>query len=194
MRTEIIEKTVYTLDEVKDAAIAANWDINIDHDWWDCVYDDAKTIFEMIGFNFAAEEQPFFFSGFSSQGAGACINKAYYQYKKGALKAIKAYVPADAGLHKIVKELQNLRKKTFYTITASIRHSGRYYHERSMAIDAECEKGIFDASDFDDVVADLCHWLYRQLEKEYDYLTSAEAIEETLRANEYGFNENGEIV
>jgi hypothetical protein len=35
-------------------------------------------------------------------------------------------------------------------------------------------------------------WIYRQLEREYDYLTSDEAIAESIIANEYEFTEEGE--
>jgi len=34
-------------------------------------------------------------------------------------------------------------------------------------------------------------WLYRQLEAEYDHLTSDEAIEEGIIVNEYTFTEGG---
>jgi hypothetical protein len=34
-------------------------------------------------------------------------------------------------------------------------------------------------------------WMYRQLEAEYEYLTSDEAITETIRSNEYEFTEDG---
>lgn len=187
-------KEVYSLDEVKEKALEKNWDINVDYEWWDCTYEDAQTIFELIGFTFHDEKQPFYFSGFSSQGDGACIDKASYRYQKGALKAVKDYAPQDTDLHFIAKALQDMQRKAFYTGTASIRHSGHYYHERSMAIDSECEKGMFDESDFSELVSDLCKWLYRNLEKEYDYLTSEEVILETLQANEYEFDASGNII
>jgi hypothetical protein len=38
---------------------------------------------------------------------------------------------------------------------------------------------------------DLAKWLYRQLEQEYDYLTSDEAVDEMLIANSYTFTEEG---
>jgi hypothetical protein len=38
---------------------------------------------------------------------------------------------------------------------------------------------------------DLARWLYRQLEAEYDHLTSDEAIEEEIIVNEYTFTEAG---
>lgn len=185
---------VYSLDEVLEKAIERQRDINVDHEWWDCTYEDAKTIFELIGFTFNDEKQPFYFSGFSSQGDGACINKASYSYNKGALRAIKDYAPQDTDLHQIVKALQELQRSAFYTGTASIYHSGHYYHEQSMSIDSECEKGMFDGSEFEEIIVDLCCWLYKQLEDQYDYLTSEEAILETLQANEYEFDVDGNII
>jgi hypothetical protein len=193
MKTISIEKTVFTLDEVKEQAIEKNWDINVDHDWWGFVYDDAATIFEMLGYSLDATH-PFFFSGFDSQGDGACINRASWSYKAGCVKAIRDYAPQDNELHRIARELQNIAAKSFYTGTASIRQSGHYYHEISMSFYTDCEKGYFDDDDFQDVTADLCRWLYKRLETEYNYLTSEEAIEETLRCNNYKFDEYGNII
>ena len=34
-------------------------------------------------------------------------------------------------------------------------------------------------------------WIYRQLEAEYDYQTNADAIAETMEANDYTFTEAG---
>jgi hypothetical protein len=193
METMTIDKTVFTLDEVKEQAIEKNWDINVDHDWWGFVYDDAATIFEMLGYSLS-EKQPFYFSGFDSQGDGACINRANWSYVTGCVKAVRAYAPCDDELHKIARELQNIAAKSFYTGTASIRQSGHYYHEISMSFYTDCEKGYFDEYNFQDVTADLCRWLYKRLESEYNYLTSEEAIEETLRCNNYEFDEYGNII
>ena len=49
--------------------------------------------------------------------------------------------------------------------------------------------------DADEIVTgalrDLARWLYRQLQAEYDHLTSDEAIEEGIVVNEYTFTEGG---
>ena len=42
-----------------------------------------------------------------------------------------------------------------------------------------------------EVLRDLARWLYRQLEREYDYLTSDEAVDEAIVANEYSFTVDG---
>jgi len=42
-----------------------------------------------------------------------------------------------------------------------------------------------------EALRDLARWLYRQLEREYDHLSSDEAVDETIAANEYTFTEVG---
>ena len=43
-----------------------------------------------------------------------------------------------------------------------------------------------------EAMRDLARWLYRQLRAEYEHLTSDEAIDETLAANESTFTASGE--
>jgi hypothetical protein len=42
-----------------------------------------------------------------------------------------------------------------------------------------------------EALRDLARWLYRQLEREYDYLSSDEAVDETIIANDYTFTDTG---
>ena len=142
-----------------------------------------------------------FFSGFSSQGDGACY-EGNYSYKKGALKAVKEYAPQDEKLHSIVKRLQDLQRKYFYRIQASTKHQGHYYHEYCMNIDAEYENpraygsNYLPATDHDElteILRNFAKWIYKQLETEDDYLNSDEAIDETIRGNDWEFYENGEF-
>ena len=42
-----------------------------------------------------------------------------------------------------------------------------------------------------EALRDLARWLYRQLQAEYDHLTSDEAIEDGIIVNEYTFTEGG---
>ena len=42
-----------------------------------------------------------------------------------------------------------------------------------------------------EALRDLARWLYRQLEREYEHLTSDEAIDESIAANDYTFTEAG---
>lgn len=66
-----------------------------------------------------------------------------------------------------------------------------------MAISVERDSALYQdmTADAEDAVSealrDLARWLYRRLEREYDYLSSDEAVDETIEANEYTFTEAG---
>ncbi len=85
------------------------------------------------------------------------------------------------------------------------RTSSHYYHENTVEAEVEIwdepdgweEPDTFTVDLADQVtqyVRDLCKDLYRKLEKEYDYLTSDEAVKETLIDNDYKFDEEGNLV
>ena len=67
-----------------------------------------------------------------------------------------------------------------------------------MAISVErdsptCQDMTEDAEDaVIEALRDLARWLYRQLERERDYLSSDEAVDETIAANEFTFTETGQ--
>ena len=93
--------------------------------------------------------------------------------------------------------LQQIQRKNFYALEARITHRGRYYHEHSMEISVERSSGNDQppTSDAEDIVAetlrDLSRWLYRQLEREYEYQTSDEVAGESIEVNGYTFAEVG---
>lgn len=198
MRQETTTRNLYTFEELsetaKQRAIEKEQQYQSENFGHEYVYEDAQQIFEILGFTFTDEKQPFYYSGFSSQGDGACIASARYSFKRESMLELKQYCN-DETLFAIAKELQALQRKTFYTLTASIKHSGHYYHERSMSIDSECEKGTFDYKEFDELVTRLCHWLYKQLESEYDYRTSYDTCKEELKdKTEIEYTETGKAV
>ncbi len=222
---------VYTYNELNDAAKAKarEWwrDGGLDYDWWDSTYEDAVTIAALFGLEIKTSIEKYhvmgrggkpgtdrqrvrthiMFTGFWSQGDGACF-EGRYEYKAGALKAVKSYAPLDKKLHEIVRELQAAQKAARNRIKLDIRHADNHYvHERtmSMELDAECD---FDSrgrelpqekwitNDQRKAVAEalirFANWIYRRLEEEHEYLTSDEAVAETITANEYEFTEDGE--
>ena len=66
-----------------------------------------------------------------------------------------------------------------------------------MAISVERDSPTYQdmTADAEEVVIealrDLARWLYRQLEREFDHLSSDEAVDETIVANDYTFTESG---
>jgi len=194
MRT--IETTLLKFEELNDdqkrQALDHHRDWNVDggYDWFDGVYDNATRIAELMGIDISN----IYFSGFWSQGDGACFEGNFY-YNKGMVKAVKEYAPKDKTLHRIAEEIQALFRRSFYTAGGSVRHVGHYYHERSMSVNVSCEKGDADWKCWEDVFADFALWIYKNLEREYEYLTSDEVIAESLIANEMEFelDEDGDI-
>jgi len=131
----MLTKTVnlYTFEELgedtKRKAIEKLYDINTECGWWDWDFDNFKTIAALIGIDI----DKIYFSGFFSQGDGACFEGSY-SYKKGGLKALIEYAPQDECLHGIARNLQATQRKAFYQLSANVSHRGHYYHERSTII------------------------------------------------------------
>ncbi len=136
-------------------------------------------------------------SGFWSQGDGASF-EGTYAHARGAARAIRAHAPRDDELHRIADALQTAQKRNFYSLHSTIRQQGRYYHEYTMSIEVERDSATWQppTDGAEDTVIeamrDLARWLYRQLRAEYEHLTSDEAIDETLTANESTFTAAGE--
>ncbi len=170
--------------------------INTEYDtWWDCV--EADFIEDMKKVGIAVDR--IYFSGFWSQGDGACF--------VGSLDNALTYLDHHhQGQYPMIRKLLE-----HGGIVSAFSYSGhRYYHSRSASISVEADllDTIIDCptdfhldvveawqreldiemADFEKDVTE--QWrsymddLYRNLEKEYDYLTSDEAVWDTIEANE----------
>jgi len=167
-----------------------------DLEWWDGVYGWAKEDAAKFGLDI----EDICFSGFSSQGDGASfVGELRFKecdvtdLNEGA-KALYDVLAGVYGLIKIVAEDSELR--------VHIEQRGNYYHENTMGFDyAHYGETYRSADEVDTILAakqeaveealrGYARWIYRTLEKDYDYLTSDEAIDEYLSDNEY--NEEGE--
>lgn len=199
MRIETTKRELFSFSELPEdmqqKALENLYDINVDGSfWYEDIIEDAKTIGALMG----VDIDQIYFSGFSSQGDGACFTGAY-SYRKGSLKAVKDYAPLDADLHSIALELYKVQRRNFYGLSASISHRGHYYHELctdiSVDYDAPNYQGMSAGAEDEIVEAlrDFMQWIYSRLESSYQYYTSEEAIKETIDANEYEFTNNGDI-
>ena len=167
-----------------------------DIDWWDGAYEDF--IEECKGQGITVDErarsrQPaIYFSGFWSQGDGACF--------EGQVEDWPKFLAAFGR-----PELATMYQKFDERLTLSWQHSGHYYHENctsfssclvvSNPYDEETEPlqhdawalaykdgAIFDEleEDFTEFVRWRMRDLYHDLEEEYDHLTSDETVVEYL--------------
>lgn len=210
--------TVYTFAELSDRAKEKARDAyregNLDYEWWDGVYTDAIDMAALMGIEIGTRrggKQPaIFFSGFSSQGDGACF-EGTYSYRKGALKSLQSAAPAghkdeatglwveqesNMELHRICRDLQVIQRPFLYKLEATVKQSGHYQHSGCTHIEVTHAESMYrDIGDAEDgikqALRDFMDWIYARLEAEYDYLNSDEAVEESIEANECEFLESG---
>lgn len=197
---ETIETTVYQFSELSDDAQekAREWfregnSLDLDAEY---VIEDAKTIGALMGITI----DKVYYSGFWSQGDGACFTGSY-RYKPGSMSALVQHLGADNEDREpfaICKALFDCQKNSFYCLTANVSHRGHYYHEMctdievtdtrergERALNAGAEDAIKDA------LRDFMRWVYRRLESEQEYRNSDECVDEDITANEYTFTIDG---
>ena len=198
--------TIYKFNELSDKAKqrARDWYRNGDTFDAECVTFDAAQCADIIGIKIdtraqsnpnAIYEPEVLWSGFWSQGDGACFEGSY-RYKKGALAAIMSHAPKDEELHRIARELQEIQRGHFYRIRAIMTHSGHYYHSGCMNVqvfDRDDEnRDIGDAEErIRQLMRDFADWIYSNLRKEYDWKNEDAQVDETILMNEYTFLEDG---
>ena len=208
---QVIETTVYTIDELSDAAKenARIWyrHQGLHDDWYDFVYEDFETICGILGVTLATtpvrlygggtrDKPQIYCDGFSFQGDGASF-AGHYSHAKGAAKAIRAYAPKDDELHRIADALQAVQRRNIWQLHGAIGQHGRYCHEHTMTIEVERDSPTWQppTDDAEDTVTetmrDLARWLYRQLRSEYEHQTSDEAVDEIVSINEWTFKADG---
>jgi hypothetical protein len=179
----------------------------------DSIIEDAKEIAALMGIEFdkrdvrtvggkTIQKPCVLFSGFSSQGDGACFEGTWRASNVKPSNA-KEYAPQDERIHKIAAEFERIALE-FPQGSFSVRHSGHYCHERCIdftfellpdyegVLDPADEKRIENAErDLVNAARDFMKWIYRHLEKEYEYQNSDEQIAETIQANQYTFTDDG---
>lgn len=204
-----IETTLYAFGELSPEAKirARDWYRSAapHDDWYDFVYEDFEAICTLLGITLSRRatrlhgggtgSRPcIWFSGFSSQGDGASFEGSY-AYRARSLRALSAHAPGDAVLRDIARRMQALQRRHFYRLTATISQRGRYVHARTMDVDVLRSDGaaVPEAveSDLTACLRDLADWLYRQLEREWDFRVSDEAVDEDIEANALLFTDEG---
>lgn len=178
---ELLEKYRY---------INVEWD-----DWSECVIEDFKTRLQDEGIRV----DKVYYSGFWSQGDGACF--------EGALVDPERYLDRHyADQYPMIRKLLEHGGRVY----VSCDHRGRYYHEHSVSFSIDNDElgdVLEQPTAFHETIVDqwqieldkelstfesdvASHWrgymqdLYGELEEVYDHLTSDDAVWDTLVANE----------
>lgn len=191
MRLETITKTYLTYDELdssqKEKVLDNLRDINVvDIEWYDSDKEDFHTVLGILGFTDIESR----FSGFSTQGDGASFRAFFTIPSNGdtlqdRLNKLLDYALTYFGNNIDLKaDYLNLDLSEEFKDDISrlyIDQTGRYAHECTM---------FCDNKQVQEVARSLAARYYINLESTFDYLTSNEAIEETLLSNEYEFDKD----
>ena len=188
MQTKIIN--IYEITELEGTARqrALDWlREGLNYEWYDSVFEDAKKCASILGIEIG--------DIYFSMDDGACFN-GRFSYAKGWKKALKAYAPIDAELLRIGQELQKIQKPFLYQIGGTVGSNGRYHTTICGSADINGRFADVPDSTIDDLsqaFTDFASWIYRTLEKEYDWLMSEDQLIETAKANGYAFDSEGRI-
>lgn len=147
-------------EESKQKAIENLCYINVDHDWWEFTYEDAKTVgIKITGFDI-------------DRGA----------YCKGD------FIESPLTVIELIKENHGESCETYKTALQ---------YEKLILECPKDEEGETIENELEVIEDDFRNSIledYRiMLEKEYEYLTSKEAIIETIETNDYDFTIDGEL-
>ena len=189
-------------DEAKAMAIEDHRHVLADHEWHENIIDSFTV---EIAPAFGVDCKDTHFTGFWSQGDGACFEGSF-EYRKGMTEAVRRLEIYNSDgrseLLDIAQEMASLQKSNFYGLYGSAKHSGMYCHSRSVTIDVRRDgpgySGDIDPAEgtdeaYAECLRDLMDWLYRQLEEEYEYLTSDEGVSGWLKDQGYEFTADGEL-
>lgn len=196
-----IQVNLYTATELKaqfpkgfEKAHADFHQLIHSEEWWLNTYDDFSQVAAILGVEFDTKgknhEPAIYFSGFSSQGDGACFVGAW-THKVDASEKIREYAPLDEELHRIADALQACDNAK-----AKVTHNCRYYHAYSADIEV-WKVDEEELSPHDETVTsalrDFMNWMYHQLEGEAENQTCEESFLDAAEANEWTFEANGEM-
>ena len=156
---------VYKFDELTEkqqANVIQNYyDINVNHEWYESVYEDAENIGLKI-------------TGFDIDRASYVEGDLICDFQDCIEKILK-----DHGQSCDTFKLASEYKPKLTAIRAILETDESAYDELE-----GLEKGF---------IQELSECYLSMLRKEYEYLTSSEAIKETIECNDYWFNDSLKI-
>ena len=195
--------TLYTYDELSESAKekARSWWLGcLDSTDFTWVIEDFCEVIGRMGFDpiirgGTSNEPSIYWSLGYSQSDYAGF-EARYRYAKGGATAVKAYAPTDEALHAIAESLQEMQKRNFWQITATVKHDDRRGFDITEVMKNGSDAYWHDSEDdphyvIREACKDLAHWLYTQLRNHDEHLTSEESVADAMQANGYTFRQDG---
>lgn len=156
-------------EESKEKVIQNYSDINVDYEWWDCTYDDAKTVELKI-------------TSFDLDRNRHCEGEFFES--------------AEETAHLIIDN-HGEHCETYQTAKNYLKERDKLIENAPKDENGEFKDEYKLDNDLDDLDSEFLKSILEDysiiLQREYEYLTSEEAIIETIEANEYNFTLDGKI-
>lgn len=224
MRTETTTRTLYTYNELAPEAQekARNWyrEASAEDDYSEHVIENFADLCDMLGLDIRQTRKArmngetfyapvVYWSGFNSQGDGACFDGAWRADILKPGKVAEEY-PNDDELQRIACVFER-GAEAYPGARFTVVHRRHYYHPGCTSFDFDMNppedhddiarsatewaairsRDALTEEELRDAARDLMGWLYKALEEEYNYQNSDEVVAETIIANEYEFTESG---
>lgn len=184
-----VEVSLYEYSELSDKAKekARAWFTTDypDYGWWEPTCDDAKEMAKLLGI----EIDDIYFSGFYSQGDGACFNGTFRPEDVKTVEEFLENYPEEKTVLGLYERICKVKCPEDCRVKVST--SGNYSHSHTMQIDPSEDMERDEERELLSCLRAFADWIYWTLEKECEYLTSTENVEEQLNGNEYLFLEDG---
>ena len=163
---------LYTFDELNEEAreTARDWyrGGNLDYDWWEYLYADAKRIgLKITGFDLGNSKK---IKGHLTEPVETVCQRIMAEHGK------------DCATYKLAMEWAAKSDELTALLEASCDDEAEEERDK---LEAEQEE---NKAEFEQA---LLEEYFTLLDKEYDYLNSNESVDESIRANEYTFTGDG---
>ena len=178
-RTIVVYKFDELSEQAQEKALERLWDINVDYDWWEHIYEDTETI-------------------------GIRITE--FDLDRNRIRGHLTENPLEA--FKLVRQNHGKDCETFKTAKDHLNkyiQAFIQWHDKELKED-DAPSGWNKVTwlrefayedEVDELGRDYLHSIFEDyliiLRKEYEYQTSREQVIESIQANEYEFNENGTL-
>lgn len=205
-------------DKAKERAREKMSEWQVDHSWWEHIYDDAVHAMATISIEVGEKanrtaagqiikDPSIWFSGFGSQGDGCSFEGVLYvaRLKECTVKA-KAYAPLDTDFHALALRAEGIFDTIIVEQVRQRMLSVEDHpdcHEAATFLISSGPRGHTTELNYgsgipielektiDSWLKDVAAWIYDLLEKEYDHLISEESLNAACEG--YTFDEGGEI-
>ena len=182
-------------DKAKEKARYRFIDINVDYDWWEFIHEYAEEVAGKLGI-------------YGLEVKGFDLDRgSYVQYEANFRTPMMKLETLGDELKEQLKHI--IDPLVAQSALCAIHSQGSFLwasitpaHRTSLNVDWQVwdtydDEEIEDLLDGDAIkkaFEDFADWIQGQLQAEYDHLTSDEAVEETIIANEFEFDEEGELL